>query len=502
VSPGIFVDSHKLASESQKSKRIKIFCKYFDPFHPKFLRKDYVKKQILVNSANTDTPITSDVSGLCDYLTAVNIKHKIKHPIFFILKFPSCVSLYYNTKIFQNSVGYKSLESCILCRFQTILYRIQSQYSDSSVHSVFASGPTTGGTLNDKEFILVFQDSNEVNHSYFTKSIAEYIVPLKDDALHVTMKPLTIPEHFRSCSEVQIEKTYRALVPHLLKQKHKVKDDEESKPAQEKDALEPVKQNTNENFKVELTINSENFDESIKMEIMEEQKSTEISHSVSSGGSSPRPLSDLSAKQTVNETKFVVLLDKKSHIKKNQKSAVVATSKLPSFADVKKAAKTVKVPETVKIPQATDNIELNPTLSNPMSMLPSMPNMIQNMLSKQAEEQKQQKMLQALLPQQQSLQVNNNANNILQKLLATNAVDQFKPALNPTPSFNFQDNQMNLTNLQAKMEEIKQVEVLQRMLNQSISSVSTNQISVEQLLYSLLSMKATCENLKSTILRP
>jgi len=38
--------------------------------------------------------------GLYNYFTAPNIRHKVKHPIFLIIKFTQCVSLYYNEGYF------------------------------------------------------------------------------------------------------------------------------------------------------------------------------------------------------------------------------------------------------------------------------------------------------------------------------------------------------------------------------------------------------------------
>lgn len=89
ISPPIFVDSRKSARDAQILLDKKI-SSYVEPFLPENLDKVFIKRE---NKKKNDTEIKiyNDHEGLYNYLTAPNIRHKVKHPIFLALKFSSCV---------------------------------------------------------------------------------------------------------------------------------------------------------------------------------------------------------------------------------------------------------------------------------------------------------------------------------------------------------------------------------------------------------------------------
>ena len=78
---------------------------YVEPFLPDNIDKTFIKRE---NKKKNDTEIKilNDQEGLFNYLTAPNIRHKVKHPLFLAMKFPSCVSLYINSTIFKNETVY------------------------------------------------------------------------------------------------------------------------------------------------------------------------------------------------------------------------------------------------------------------------------------------------------------------------------------------------------------------------------------------------------------
>lgn len=43
--------------------------------------------------------IRNDPEGFYNYITAPNIRHKVKHPVFLAIKFSNCVKIYHNTKL-------------------------------------------------------------------------------------------------------------------------------------------------------------------------------------------------------------------------------------------------------------------------------------------------------------------------------------------------------------------------------------------------------------------
>ena len=46
--------------------------------------------------------IKNDPEGFYNYLTAPNIRHKVKHPVFLAIKFSNCVQILYNSEILEN----------------------------------------------------------------------------------------------------------------------------------------------------------------------------------------------------------------------------------------------------------------------------------------------------------------------------------------------------------------------------------------------------------------
>lgn len=59
---------------------------FVEPFMPDNLEKSYIKRE---NKKKNDTEIriANNSEGLFNYLTAPNIRHKVKHPLFLALKF-------------------------------------------------------------------------------------------------------------------------------------------------------------------------------------------------------------------------------------------------------------------------------------------------------------------------------------------------------------------------------------------------------------------------------
>lgn len=97
ISPPIFVDSRKSARDSQIMLEKKM-SSFVEPFLPENLDRAFIKRE---NKKKNDTEIKifNNLDGLFNYLTAPNIRHKVKHPLFLALKFSHCVKLYYNTSI-------------------------------------------------------------------------------------------------------------------------------------------------------------------------------------------------------------------------------------------------------------------------------------------------------------------------------------------------------------------------------------------------------------------
>lgn len=107
ISPPIFVDSRKSARNPKdlKKRHMNAFIEYF---RLDSLKKDYTKKE-KKNSQIVEDQIENNLKGLFDYLTAPNIREKVKNPLFLSLKFDKCTKLYYDpNKLNMKSVRFFS----------------------------------------------------------------------------------------------------------------------------------------------------------------------------------------------------------------------------------------------------------------------------------------------------------------------------------------------------------------------------------------------------------
>ena len=43
--------------------------------------------------------MNNDAEGFYNYLTAPNIRHKVKHPVFLAIRFSSCVEIFVNKSV-------------------------------------------------------------------------------------------------------------------------------------------------------------------------------------------------------------------------------------------------------------------------------------------------------------------------------------------------------------------------------------------------------------------
>ena len=87
ISPPLFIDSRRLARCAQKQKiLVNSFSEIFEPIEltKKLIKKDAKSKNKMINNSEE---IDNSMKGLFNYLTAPNIRHKIKNPLFLAIKF-------------------------------------------------------------------------------------------------------------------------------------------------------------------------------------------------------------------------------------------------------------------------------------------------------------------------------------------------------------------------------------------------------------------------------
>eukprot|EP00742_Colponemidia_sp_Colp-10_P010102 GILJ01011069.1.p1 GENE.GILJ01011069.1~~GILJ01011069.1.p1 ORF type:complete len:1198 (+),score=129.36 GILJ01011069.1:237-3830(+) len=91
ISPGVFVDSRKLARESKRLKA-RARLSYFEPFPPSYFAKPFAKRDKKKHADEEDVDNTP--AGLCRYFTAPNIRNKVRHPVFLAVRFSAVLGLF------------------------------------------------------------------------------------------------------------------------------------------------------------------------------------------------------------------------------------------------------------------------------------------------------------------------------------------------------------------------------------------------------------------------
>jgi len=92
ISPPIYVDSRIAARDKKLAKPSNDFANQL--FDPGLLTKDLYKKIKGKGKKEVECKIENNIKGLYDYLTAPNIRKKIKNFLFFVLMFPKVVKIY------------------------------------------------------------------------------------------------------------------------------------------------------------------------------------------------------------------------------------------------------------------------------------------------------------------------------------------------------------------------------------------------------------------------
>ncbi|CAD8057953.1 unnamed protein product [Paramecium sonneborni] len=173
-SPPIFIDSRKSARDEHRQ------IQYIQPFEPKYLERNFCKKEKHQNEV-VDAPIENNENGLHNYLTAPNIRNKIKHPVFLALKFSRCFNIYYqgNFEIenhlieFQKQLMSKCQISQYLIVFQSNNNRIKRKIEDS-LNQLF--GQTKIKVIEKKHVNELTYQKLELNSEQYRQSYNQLIL--------------------------------------------------------------------------------------------------------------------------------------------------------------------------------------------------------------------------------------------------------------------------------------------------------------------------------------
>ncbi|CAD8202482.1 unnamed protein product [Paramecium octaurelia] len=234
ISPPIFVDSRKSARDIVKQK-IQKLQSYFDPFLPNNL-----EKQFLIIKPSNQEVIKNSIEGLINYFTAPNIRHKVKHPIFLLLKFSACISLY------VNSAKIKFTEP------DNLIQTLQ--------HVLSTSNALQGIQKIDQKLIILYIDckANETKSQQNMKKILEFLEPLNNDCVQVIMDINDVPKGFMLIENLdEMQQAYHRVYNSLLKYKREDDQIDQEQLEEEYNAKIPEKKKKKELKEPEQLVNPE-----------------------------------------------------------------------------------------------------------------------------------------------------------------------------------------------------------------------------------------------------
>jgi len=208
ISPPIYVDARKASRFGLADRRSNFLIHYLDPFPPSTL-KDKFSKKFKSGGRRKCEHIENSSKGLYDYFTALNIKHKVKHPLFFAIKFNNCVKLYYNNNLASQKLSDQpTLEENLIMRLQNNIY-----------NSKQGNAPKKGieqQNLQNAEFIMLITETTDMNSFSFAKTISELFEPITNDKMQFVFDPQTLPPGFTELGHTKLEQCYESLHPQLM----------------------------------------------------------------------------------------------------------------------------------------------------------------------------------------------------------------------------------------------------------------------------------------------
>jgi hypothetical protein len=148
-----------------------------EPFGYDNIEKEFIKRENKSKS-ESEIIIKNDPEGFYNYITAPNIRHKVKHPVFLAIKFSNCVKIYYNHKL----VDATSHVTPTLPQINQLLENLQTkllkenknkQKTDADIHP----------NLEEKHFLFAVTNLTD---SLKRKKVIESIETMQNEFIGIT----------------------------------------------------------------------------------------------------------------------------------------------------------------------------------------------------------------------------------------------------------------------------------------------------------------------------
>jgi hypothetical protein len=207
ISPPLFVCSKGSAGVAINEKKKFIVKNYFEAFMPEELDKPLSKSELLMRNI-----IEEDSNALYRYLRTVDCKHKVKHLLFLLIKFPMCLKLYYNPEKMTNILDVpKPIEEIVVFKLLSTIFSIQSSYQ-ANPHPQKKTLKEKK-TFKDKSFVITIDYQSADNLKGFKKTMEGYTELMEAPTILLTSDSCSVPILFENISANSLENNYKKLFP-------------------------------------------------------------------------------------------------------------------------------------------------------------------------------------------------------------------------------------------------------------------------------------------------
>lgn len=196
ISPPIYVDSRKGAMNSKNSD-----SKSISLFNPQLLTKNFIKKRGLSEEKKEEI-VKNSIKGFIHYYTAPNIRNKINHPIFIALRFSTCISLFYNKKIFCKEILAENIREIIsfIQHYSVSISKIPSKQKKSKIFldKHYASA--------ENSYLILLIKSLDFNEKAVSKKVSEFLGSFDKRIIRIFLEEKSIPDHYEEVIDLNLLK--------------------------------------------------------------------------------------------------------------------------------------------------------------------------------------------------------------------------------------------------------------------------------------------------------
>ncbi|CAK60163.1 unnamed protein product (macronuclear) [Paramecium tetraurelia] len=169
ISSDVFVDSRNRTGHNSRDISQEMFL---DLFPPQFIDQIFYKRENAKQNSKF-SQIDKSLQGFINYYTSPNIRNKIKHPLFMVMKFPKCVKLFFGANFIKKSES-------VLMQVLSHLSQVKQQLSQSNEMKLLIKVENSNQNTLKKALDIIKQLENNYYEIYTQRA------NIPSDAVEIT----------------------------------------------------------------------------------------------------------------------------------------------------------------------------------------------------------------------------------------------------------------------------------------------------------------------------